>query len=288
MHDLIELAVRGILLGVTYGLLAMPISLLFIATDTVDLAVGGYAVLAGAFAMFFGISFGPIAGIVLGLLAAVAASGLVGGISIALGRRRKNDPLALVLASFGFSIFLESFVLTFFGKDPFIRQPFTEFWSVFGMRVSPQAGINVAVGLALVLAIYLVLYHTAWGRDMRASANNERAAALAGIPVKVLQYSTFLLAGLLAGVAGVLVLYTAGMEFASGMHLTLAGFGAAIVFGLHGPLRGFLGGLAIGTVETISAGYASGGMATLVPLAFIFGVLTLSPTGRQVTTGTRA
>lgn len=288
MHDLIELVVRGILLGVTYGLLAFPISLLFIATDTVDLAVGGYALLAGAFAMFFGASIGPVAGITIGLLASVVASGLVGGISLALGRRPKSDPLALVLASFGFSIFLESFVLTFFGKDPFIRQPFTEFWSIFGMRISPQAGINVAVGLVLVLLIYMLLYHTAWGRNMRASANNERAAALAGIHVRLLQYGTFLLAGLLAGIAGILVLYTAGMEFASGVHLTLAGFGAAIVFGLHGPLRGFFGGLAIGTVETVSAGYASGGVATLVPLVFIFGVLTLSPTGRQVTTGSRA
>ena len=48
-----------------------------------------------------------------------------------------------------------------------------------------------------------------------------------------------------------------------------AGFGAAIVFGLHGPLRGFFGGLAIGVVETISAGYANGGLASLVPLLFI-------------------
>jgi branched-chain amino acid transport system permease protein len=288
MHDLVELAVRGILLGVTYGLLAFPISLLFIATDTVDLAVGGYAVLAGAVAMFFGQIIGPPGGIAVGVLAAITASGLVGGISLALGRRPKNDPLALVLASFGFALFLESFVLTFFGKDPFIRQPFSQSWTILGIRISPQAGINVAVGLALVFFIYLLLYHTAWGRDMRASANNERAAALAGIPVRMLQFGTFLLAGLLAGIAGVLVLYTAGMDFASGMPLTLAGFGAAIVFGLHGPLRGFVGGIAIGVVETISAGYASGGLATLVPLAFIFGVLTLSPTGRQVSTGSRA
>jgi branched-chain amino acid transport system permease protein len=282
MHDLLEFGVRGILLGVTYGLLAFPISLLFIATDTVDLAVGGYAVLAGAIAMFFGPSVGLACAIAAGILGAMVASGLVGGISLALGKSRKNDPLVLVLASFGFALFLESFVLTFFGKDPFIRQPFQQFWNFFGIRISPQSGINLAVGLLLVGAVYLLLYRTTWGRDMRASADNERAATLAGIPVRRLQFSTFLLAGLLAGIAGVLVLYTAGMDFASGMSLTLAGFGAAIVFGLQGPLRGFFGGLAIGIVETISAGYASGGLATLVPLVFIFGILTCSPASRQV------
>ncbi|MDX3806113.1 MAG: branched-chain amino acid ABC transporter permease [Bosea sp. (in: a-proteobacteria)] len=279
---------RGVLLGVTYGLLAFPISLLFIATDTVDLAVGGYAVLAGAIAMFGGEAYGPAVGIALGLLAAIAASSIVGCISLALSRRPKNDPLALVLASFGFALFIDSFVLTSFGKDPFIRQPFAEFWTIFGMRISPQAGINVAIGLVLVLLLYILLYRTAWGRDMRASATNEVAAKLAGIPVRRLQFGTFMLAGALAGLAGILVLYTAGMDFASGMHLTLAGFGAAIVFGLNGPLRGLLGGLAIGIVETISAGYASGAIATLVPLAFIFGVLTFSASGRQVATGSRA
>ena len=140
------------------------------------------------------------------------------------------------------------------------------------------------IGLALITTVSPATMRT-WRcapRDMRASADNERAATLAGIPVRRLQFSTFLLAGLLAGIAGVLVLYTAGMDFASGMSLTLAGFGAAIVFGLQGPLRGFFGGLAIGIVETISAGYASGGLATLVPLVFIFAILTFGPASRQV------
>ena len=194
MHDLVEFGVRGVLLGVTYGLLAFPISLLFIATGTVDLAVGGYAVLAGATAMFVGVSIGPAGGIVVGILAAIVASGLVGGISLALGRRQRNDPLALVLVSFGFALFLESFVLTFFGKDPFIRQPFTQLWTIFDIRISPQAGVNAAIGLLLVCIIYLLLYRTSWGRDMRASANSERAALLAGIPVRRVQFCTFLVA----------------------------------------------------------------------------------------------
>jgi len=288
MYELVEFVVRGILLGVTYGLLAFPISLLFIATDTVDLAVGAYAVLAGAVAMFVGEAAGVASGIIAGISVAVVASSIVGGFSIVLGKRQQNDPLALVLASFGFAIFLESCVLTLFGKDPFIRQPFSQFWTLLGIRVSPQAGINVVVGMVLVGVVYLLLYRTAWGRDMRASANNQRGAELAGIPVRMLQFVTFLVAGLLAGIAGVLVLYTAGMDFASGLPLTLAGFGAAIVFGLHGPLRGFLGGLAIGVVETMSAGYVNGGLASLVPLVFIFGVLTLGRVSREAPAGGRA
>jgi branched-subunit amino acid ABC-type transport system permease component len=288
MYELLEFSARGVLLGVTYGLLAFPISLLFIATDTVDLAVGAYAVLAGAVAMFVGGSTHPALGMLAGVLVGVLASAAIGSVSLMLGRRQKGDPLVLVLASFGFAILLESVVLTLFGKDPFIRQPFSYFWDIGGIRISPQAGVNVVVGLLLVAAVYGLLYRTSWGRDVRASANNERAALLAGIPVRALQFSAFMLAGLLAGIAGVLVLYTSGMDFATGMHLTLAGFGAAIVFGLHGPLRGFFGGLAIGVVETISSGYVNGGLASLVPLVFIFAVLTLGRVGRQGPAGVRA
>ena len=288
MFEFLEFGVRGLLLGVTYGLLAFPISLLFIATDTVDLAVGGYAVLAGAVAMFVGTAFGPGAGIAAGIFIAVVASSVVGAVSLALGKRQKNDPLAVVLASFGFALFLESFVLSLFGKDPFIRQPFTQLWEVFGIRISPQAGINSLVGLVLVALVYVLLYRSPWGRDMRASANNQRGAQLAGIAVRQLQFITSMVAGLLAGIAGVLVLYTSGMDFSSGLPLTLAGFGAAIVFGMQGPLRGFLGGLAIGTVEAISSGYANGGVASLVPLAFIFGVLTVGRSSRQGPIGGRA
>jgi branched-subunit amino acid ABC-type transport system permease component len=288
MYELLEFSARGILLGVTYGLLAFPISLLFIATDTVDLAVGAYAVLAGAVAMLVGGSTHPALGMLAGALVGVLASAAIGSVSLMLGRRQKGDPLVLVLASFGFAIFLESVVLTLFGKDPFIRQPFSYFWNIGGIRISPQAGVNVVIGLLLVAVVYGLLYRTSWGRDVRASANNERAALLAGIPVRALQFSAFMLAGLLAGIAGVLVLYTSGMDFATGMHLTLAGFGAAIVFGLHGPLRGFFGGLAIGVVETISSGYVNGGLASLVPLVFIFAVLTLGRVGRQGPAGVRA
>ena len=88
MYELLEFGSRGILLGVTYGLLAFPISLLFIATDTVDLAVGGYAVLAGAVAMFVGESQGAALGIMMGILAGVLASASVGCVSLLLGRRR--------------------------------------------------------------------------------------------------------------------------------------------------------------------------------------------------------
>jgi branched-subunit amino acid ABC-type transport system permease component len=57
------------------------------------------------------------------------------------------------------------------------------------------------------------------------------------------------------------------------LHLTISGFGAALILGLRSPLRGFAGGLIIGVVQGLSAGYLPAGWAGAVPLLFILLIL---------------
>ena len=111
MLELTEFLIRGALLGAIYGLLAYPVSLLFATTDSVDLAVGAYAVLGASIAFAVG---GPT-GIVLAVLGTVAVSCVVGVLSMSINRGAP-DPLVGVLATFGLATFLDSLVLTIFGK----------------------------------------------------------------------------------------------------------------------------------------------------------------------------
>ncbi|WP_286611977.1 branched-chain amino acid ABC transporter permease [Variovorax jilinensis] len=284
MPELMEYLVRGVLIGVTYGLLAYPISLLFVATGTVDLAVGSYAVLAGAVAMALPAPYGLVAAVLI----AIFAASLVGIISTILNSRRGGDALASVLASFGFAIILESVVLTAFGKDPMVRQQFGTFWNVMGIRVSPQAAVNAVTGLLILCGVFVLLYRTPWGRIMRATAVNPRGATLAGLPVTSVQFSAYVMSGVLAGIAGILILYTSGLDFASGLPLTLKSLGAAILLGLGNPLRGFFGGVAIGVVEALSVGYAPQSVGTLLPYIFIFVVLCTAGASRAKVHGLRA
>lgn len=267
--EFLEFAIRGALLGAIYGLLAFPVSLLFVTTDSVDLAVGAYAVLAAAVAAVFA---GPL-GIAFGVFSAVAASLVVAGLSRRAETGHAKDPLTVVLITFGISVFLESFVLTVFGQNPMVRQAFDTFWVVGPLRVSPQAAINVAIGVALLLTLYVWLNFTAFGRDMRACAVSATAAALAGIPVDRIHIMAHAIGGLLAGIAGILILYTTGTSYSAGLGLTISGFGAAAILGLHSPLRGFFGGVAIGTVEAVATGYLPPGLGTAAPLIFILLVL---------------
>lgn len=278
-----EFVIRGALLGVIYGLLAFPISLVFATTGSVDLAVGAYTVLAVAIAW----SVGGTSGIVIAIAAAVLASAVVGLISMRLNRPGMFDHITAVLGTFGLATFLESFILTVYGKDPMARQVFETFWDVMGIRISPQALINIVICLLLLAGLYLLLYRTPFGRAMRASAINPLGASLNGIPVKTIWFCTYLVGGFLAGVAGVLVLYTTGADYSTGLSLTISGFGAAIIFGMNSPLRGFAGGLVTGLVQALSSGYLPGGWVTAAPMIFIFIVLALGPMNRISATGGR-
>jgi branched-subunit amino acid ABC-type transport system permease component len=133
-----------------------------------------------------------------------------------------------------------------------------------------------------------VLYGTPFGRAMRASAINPLGAALAGVPVRGIWFATYVIGGLLAGIAGILILNTTGMDYTNGLPFTLGAFGAAILFGLRSPLRAFLGGIGMGLVQAWSAGYLPGAWATAVPLIFTFLVLSSGRMSRAVIAGGRA
>lgn len=283
MFELTEYLIRGALLGVTYGLLAFPVSLLFSTTGSVDVALGAYAVLAAAIMYMIG---GPL-GALAAIGAAVFAAAIVGVISMRLNRPGHVDHVIAVMGTFGLATFMESLILTLFGTSPMIRQPFATFLDIGGIRVSPQVGINLAVCVSILAILFVVLQKTPYGRSMRASAINPVGAALNGVPVKQIWFSTYVIGGLLAGIAGVLILYTTGADYSTAFTLTIWGFGSAIIFGMRSPLRGFAGGLVIGMVQAFSAGYLPGGWATATPLLFIFVILSMGRMNQIAATGGR-
>jgi branched-chain amino acid transport system permease protein len=188
-----------------------------------------------------------------------------------------GDPITVVAATFGVGLAIGSVILWQFGKDPVVRHVFNGFWHVGGISINPQSIVNLGVGLAMVALILAGLYTTSVGRQLRAGADNLLGALLAGVPVVRLQYLMFFVQGLIAAIAGTLLVYTSGLDFTSGTRLTLVAFGAAILFGLRGPVHCFLGGLVLGLVEGLVAGYGSGGLSSMIPYLFVLLVIVASP-----------
>lgn len=265
---MLEYIFRGLLNGTVYALLALPMTLMFTTAATVDFAIGAYALLAAA----VGTAIPGMLGIAAGMGSAVAAS-LVMAVIYVLLKRTSNEGIRVALASFGLSLVISSIVLIVWGTKPFVRQTFSTMFEFGALRVNPQGLINVAVSIALVAAIWLVLQKTQLGRMMRAAAVNAPGAELAAIPVIGVQCGTLLAGGLLGGIAGLLILHSSGMDFTASLGLTFIGFAAAIIFGIQSPLRCLAGGLAIGVIEALSAGYTSGMVTSMVPSLFMLIVL---------------
>jgi branched-chain amino acid transport system permease protein len=279
---MIEYVIRGLLNGAVYGILALPMSLLFATAGTVDFAIGAYALIAAAVATSVA---GPL-GLAAGLLSALAASAVMAIIFVLL-KRNDEEPIRVALASFGLTVAIASIVLLVWGTRPFVRPTFTTMLEVGGLRINPQGLINVAISVGLVGLIYFLLRYTNLGRMMRAAAANPLGAELAAIPVLGVQCVTILAGGLLGGLAGLLILHSAGLDFTASLSLTFIGFAAAIIFGIQSPVRSLLGGLAMGVVEALSAGFTSGMVTSMIPPAFMLIVLMTGQLGSNRFAGDR-
>jgi branched-chain amino acid transport system permease protein len=279
---MIEYVIRGLLNGAVYGILALPMSLLFATAGTVDFAIGAYALIAAAVATSVA---GPL-GLAAGLLSALVASAVMAAIFVLL-KRNDEEQIRIALASFGLSVAIASIVLLVWGTQPFVRPTFSTMLQIAGLRINPQGLINVAISLGLTGLIYYLLRYTNLGRMMRAAAANPLGAELAAIPVLAVQCATILAGGLLGGLAGLLILHSAGLDFTASLSLTFIGFAAAIIFGIHSPIRSLLGGLAMGVVEALSAGFTSGMVTSMIPPAFMLIVLMTGQLGSNRFAGDR-
>jgi branched-chain amino acid transport system permease protein len=279
---MLEYVFRGLLNGTVYALLALPMTLFFTTAGTVDFAIGAYALIAAAVATAVP---GPL-GIAAGLASALLASSAMAVLYVLLKRNGKEG-IRVALASFGLSLALSSIVLMVWGTKPFVRQTFSTMFEFGSLRVNPQGLLNLLISSALVGATWLVLQRTQLGRMMRAAAVNASGAELAAIPVMGVQCGTLLAGGLMGGTAGLLILHSSGMDFTASLGLTFIGFAAAIIFGIQSPARCLAGGLAMGVIEALSAGYTSGMVTSMVPSIFILLVLLSGQFGANRYSGDR-
>jgi branched-chain amino acid transport system permease protein len=125
----------------------------------------------------------------------------------------------------------------------------------------------------------LFFRRTRLGKAMLAISHNRLAAQLVGINVNSLLLLSFGLAALLGAVAGILIAPITATNFEVGIMLGLKGFCAAIVGGLGHPMGAIAGGLIVGLVEAMGAGYISSEYKDAMAFVMILLVLFFKPNG---------
>ena len=139
--------------------------------------------------------------------------------------------------------------------------------------------IGFVVALLVCACVHLLITRTAFGRRIRASAENPADAAVVGVPVRRLYALTFMLAAGVSGLGGALL----GMVFAftpsSGVEFLLTGFTVVVLGGLGSVIGTLVGGVALGLVESLAAAFLGDGYRLFVGLLAFLVFLALRPQG---------
>jgi len=237
---------------------------------------------------------GPAVGFALLVLAAGAVlSGAVGWFAVrphladhATGR--PADPLGWVAALVAAGLLLRAVLGLLLPQEAYavpdpLRLDRLSSTGVFGLPGGGSLPARVPAVLVLALLVGVgaerALVRSRFGKALRAYADDPDAAALVGIPGRRVVLLSFVAAGLLAGVAGLLDAPGAALGVDDGVVLGLAGIAAALLGGL-GSLRGALaGGLVVGVAQSLAVTGLGAEYADVVPLGLLVVLLALRPQG---------
>ncbi len=279
--DLLQFLFAGLTSGAIYTLIALGFCVVhntmgivnFVQVDFVSL--GGMLLYSALFTL--GLAM-PVA-----LLAAIAGVTAAAMLVERLGLRpaRSDHPLVLIFLTIGLSIILRGIMSLAWGKNRMAVPPLTgdEPLRILGAALLPQTLWVLALTAAAIGLLLWFYRGTRLGLAMRAVAANPAAAAVVGLPVGQVRMLTFGLAGALGGLAGVLVTPITTLRYDVGVLLGLKGFAAAILGGFGSLPGAVLGGLGLGVLESLAAGYVSSAYKDVCAFVILLLVLFLRPQG---------
>jgi branched-chain amino acid transport system permease protein len=202
----------------------------------------------------------PLLALPLGLILAMAGCMALGyGIERIAYRPLRHAPrLAPLITAIGVSIVLQYLAMMIWGREyhAFPQLISNESHLIAGAIINDIQIVIFVMALLIMSGLMLLVHRTKLGRAMRAVAENQHAAQLMGVDINRVISLTFMLGSALAAVAGLMVSANYGLaHYYMGFLLGLKAFTAAVLGGI-GNLRGaMLGGLLLGLIESLGAGY---------------------------------
>jgi neutral amino acid transport system permease protein len=252
----LQLLANGLVTGSVIAIAAVGVSVVYGILRLVNFAYGDLMAFGAlvAFACNDRLGLGMLPAT---LLAMLAAASLSVGLDLVLWRplrARRAGFMSLFLASIGLALVLRQSLLLAAGPQPraFHVDPY-KVYVVGSVRLSQAQFIAIVVAASAITAIGVFLSRTTLGRTMRALADDRALAAVAGIDVGRVIGFTWVLAGLLAGVAGVLAgLVQTTFDPNFGFQLLLPIFAAVVLGGIGSAYGALAGGLALGVAMELS------------------------------------
>jgi branched-chain amino acid transport system permease protein len=271
----------GLLTGAYYALVALGLALVFGTMKIINLAHGELVLLAAYVAYTAESQWGlnPLASIPLALV-------LVGFVAVAVyllvGRIKKDRELNSLILTFGIGIILTNFVLLVWSAD--IHSTTTTWFQeavVVGdiLYSSRSEVLFFLISIALVFATWWWLTRTWYGRAIRAVSSNRDAAMLMGVNPRQTEVLSFVVAGVLATVAGIAIYTGQVIQPSLGLALTIKAFIITVLAGMGSIPGVLLGAVLIGLIEALTVTYFSSSLQELTGMVLFLVVLLLRPQG---------
>ena len=279
--QLFQFIVTGLTVGAIYAMVAIGFNIIYNVTEIINLAQGEFVMLGGLIMVFMHVTVGlPM---ILAFVTAVLLVTLTGMLldRLAIKPIRQPSVMTLIIATIAASIVIKGTAMLIWGKSPYDLPAFSGRTPIElgGVIIQPQ--YLWVIGFLIVVAIGLTLFfnRTILGKAMAACADNPDAARLVGINVQYMVLLSFALSAAIGAIAGMTLTPIALMDYDRGAMLAIKGFGAAILGGLGSFSGAVLGGLLIGLIESLGAGFLLSGYKDAYALIVLLLVLFLRPSG---------
>ncbi len=281
MSNFLQFVFSGVTIGATYALSALGFSIIYNASGIINFAQGEFIMLGGMGAAFLTTTIGvPLP---LAILLAIAFVGVVGLLVEILTIEPASNAAveSIIIITIGTSMILRGLVEVTLGKGSHSLPSFSgeKPLAVFGATILPQSLWVLFVSGLIVVALGLFFDRTRLGKGILATSYNRIAAQLVGVDTRRVLKLSFMLSAAIGAIGGILIAPIATTSFDAGVMLGLKGFIAATLGGLGSGLGAVFGGLLLGLIEAMTAGYISSAYKDAVPFVLVLIILVLRPQG---------
>ncbi len=282
---MLEQLYNAIFVGSIYALFAVGFALVFSVLDILNLAHPTVFML-GAFTALFAIGTLGLPWF-LAVVLAIVVTGVFGivldRVAFAPLRRRGAPPLSAMISSLAVTLIVVRLVELRYGGD-FITFPRGSVPSLLiHIGDATLEGIRLAIivlAIALMLGLTYLVRATSLGRDIRALAENARAARILGVDVERVIAATFFISSALGGLAGVLLGFAYdSVDSRMGLPLELRAFTVMVVGGMGSLPGAVIGAYVLGLGEVASLLYLPAELRDAFAFGLLFLVLVVRPTG---------
>jgi len=276
-----QVSVAGLGTGLLYGLVGIGFAVVFNVSGIINLAQGEFSML-GAMLTLAGINaLGlPLAAAALLAIAAVTLLG-VAFERVCISREKALSIQAAIIITLGAAIFARGGAMVAWGKDHHSLPAFSGQGSarLLGAAIPFQTLWIVGVTAGVVALLAWWFRNTLFGLAMRSCADNRLGALFVGVNVRLMVTASFAMSAALGAIAGIVAAPLTFVWYEGGLVLGIKGFVAAILGGSGTYLGPVVGGLLLGVLESLSAGYVSSTYKDSIAFGLLILIMAVRPHG---------